>query len=78
MMRRMAGPNGPGGQIFNVGKSKAHCLMQRIVKTTFDNVAGLDEQGKYKSLNSSKILQNSQNWEEKSLKGLFDRTSGYR
>jgi AFG3 family protein len=44
MMRRMAGPSGPGGQIFNVGKSKAQLFdAENKVKTTFDNVAGLDE-----------------------------------
>jgi cell division protease FtsH len=44
MMRRMAGPSGPGGQIFNVGKSKAQLFdADNKVKITFDNVAGLDE-----------------------------------
>jgi cell division protease FtsH len=44
MMRRMAGPSGPGGQIFNVGKSKAQLFdADNTVKVTFDNVAGLDE-----------------------------------
>ena len=44
MMRRMAGPSGPGGQIFNVGKSKAQLFdAENKVKITFDNVAGLDE-----------------------------------
>ncbi|MEP1956839.1 MAG: ATP-dependent metallopeptidase FtsH/Yme1/Tma family protein, partial [Algoriphagus sp.] len=41
MMRRMAGPSGPGGQIFNVGKSKAQLFdAENKVKITFDNVAG--------------------------------------
>ena len=44
MMRRMSGPSGPGGQIFNVGKSKAQLFdADNKVKITFDNVAGLDE-----------------------------------
>jgi cell division protease FtsH len=44
IMRRMAGPSGPGGQIFNVGKSKAQLFdAENKVKITFDNVAGLDE-----------------------------------
>lgn len=44
MMRRMAGPSGPGGQIFNVGKSKAQLFdADNTAKITFDNVAGLDE-----------------------------------
>ncbi|MEX2593203.1 MAG: ATP-dependent zinc metalloprotease FtsH [Anditalea sp.] len=44
MMRRMSGPSGPGGQIFNVGKSKAQLFdAENKVRITFDNVAGLDE-----------------------------------
>lgn len=44
MMRRMSGAGGPGGQIFNVGKSKAQLFdADNKVKITFDNVAGLDE-----------------------------------
>jgi cell division protease FtsH len=44
MMRRMSGSSGPGGQIFNVGKSKALLFdADNKVKITFDNVAGLDE-----------------------------------
>ncbi|NDE62241.1 MAG: ATP-dependent metallopeptidase FtsH/Yme1/Tma family protein, partial [Cyclobacteriaceae bacterium] len=44
LMRRMAGSGGPGGQIFNVGKSKAQLFdAENKVKITFDNVAGLDE-----------------------------------
>ncbi|MDA1267607.1 MAG: ATP-dependent zinc metalloprotease FtsH [Bacteroidetes bacterium] len=44
LMRRMSGGSGPGGQIFNVGKSKAQLFdAENKVKTTFDNVAGLDE-----------------------------------
>ena len=44
LMRRMTGGSGPGGQIFNIGKSKAALFDQDSkVKITFDNVAGLDE-----------------------------------
>lgn len=44
MMRRMTGNAGPGGQIFNIGKSKAALFdTENKVKITFDNVAGLDE-----------------------------------
>ncbi|MFY0592776.1 ATP-dependent zinc metalloprotease FtsH [Roseivirga sp.] len=44
MMRRMTGNAGPGGQIFNIGKSRAALFdAESKVKITFDNVAGLDE-----------------------------------
>lgn len=44
MMRRMTGNAGPGGQIFNIGKSRAALFdTENEVKITFDNVAGLDE-----------------------------------
>ena len=44
LMRRMAGGGmGGGGQIFNVGKSKAQLFdKDTAVKTTFDSVAGLE------------------------------------
>jgi ATP-dependent metalloprotease FtsH len=45
LMRRMSGggAGGPGGQIFNIGKSKAKLFDQNIeVKTTFKDVAGLE------------------------------------
>ena len=45
LMRRMSGggAGGPGGQIFNIGKSKAKLFDQNIdVKTTFQDVAGLE------------------------------------
>ena len=45
LMRRMSGggAGGPGGQIFNIGKSKAKLFDQKIdVKTTFEDVAGLE------------------------------------
>lgn len=44
IMRRMSGGGGPGGQIFNIGKSRATLFDQNTtVKTTFDDVAGLEE-----------------------------------
>ena len=44
MMRRMTGGGGPGGQIFNIGKSKAALFdAQSKVKITFKDVAGLEE-----------------------------------
>ena len=45
IMRRMSsgGGGGPGGQIFNIGKSKAKLFDQNTeVKTTFKDVAGLE------------------------------------
>ncbi len=45
IMRRMsgAGPGGPGGQIFNIGKSKAKLFDEKTdIKTTFKDVAGLE------------------------------------
>jgi cell division protease FtsH len=44
LMRRMTGGGGPGGQIFNIGKSKAALFdADNKVKITFADVAGLDE-----------------------------------
>jgi ATP-dependent metalloprotease FtsH len=44
IMRRMSGGAGPGGQIFNIGKSKATLFdKETAVKVTFDDVAGLEE-----------------------------------
>jgi cell division protease FtsH len=45
IMRRMGGPGGggPGGQIFNIGKSKATLFDTSKVNVTFKDVAGLDE-----------------------------------
>lgn len=44
LMRRMTGGGGPGGQIFNIGKSKAALFdAESKVKITFTDVAGLDE-----------------------------------
>jgi cell division protease FtsH len=43
MMRKMGGPNGPGGQIFNIGRSKAKLFDEKTdKKTTFADVAGLE------------------------------------
>ncbi|MBS1951351.1 MAG: Cell division-associated, ATP-dependent zinc metalloprotease FtsH [Cytophagales bacterium] len=44
LMRRMTGGAGPGGQIFNIGKSKAALFdAESKVKITFEDVAGLEE-----------------------------------
>ena len=44
MMRRIGGPSGPGGQIFNIGKSRAQVFEGgKSTNTTFNDVAGLDE-----------------------------------
>ena len=46
IMRRMSGGTGPGGggQIFNIGKSKAKLFDEKLeTKTTFEDVAGLEE-----------------------------------
>ena len=44
IMRRMTGTAGPGGQIFNIGKSRAALFdAEAKVKVTFADVAGLDE-----------------------------------
>jgi ATP-dependent metalloprotease FtsH len=44
IMRRMSGPGGGGGQIFNIGKSKAVLFDKNThVKITFKDVAGLEE-----------------------------------
>jgi cell division protease FtsH len=44
LMRRMTGTAGPGGQIFNIGKSRAALFdAENKVKITFKDVAGLEE-----------------------------------
>lgn len=44
MMNRMSGGGGPGGQIFNIGRSRATLFdAENKVKITFSDVAGLDE-----------------------------------
>lgn len=44
MMRRMGGGGGAGGQLFNIGKSKAKLFDKNTnVEITFENVAGLQE-----------------------------------
>jgi ATP-dependent metalloprotease FtsH len=44
IMRRMGGGGGAGGQLFNIGKSKATLFDKDLqVKTTFNDVAGLEE-----------------------------------
>ena len=44
LMKRMTGGGGAGGQIFNIGKSKAALFdAENKVKVTFEDAAGLDE-----------------------------------
>ncbi len=44
ILGRMSGTGGPGGQIFNIGKSRAALFdPENRVKITFNDVAGLDE-----------------------------------
>lgn len=44
LMRRMTGGAGPGGQIFNIGKSRASLFdAENKVKVTFADAAGLEE-----------------------------------
>ncbi|GAA4457450.1 ATP-dependent zinc metalloprotease FtsH [Nibrella saemangeumensis] len=44
LLGRMSGAGGPGGQIFNIGKSKAALFdAENRVKITFSEVAGLEE-----------------------------------
>jgi AFG3 family protein len=44
LLGRVSGAGGPGGQIFNIGKSKAALFdAENKVKITFNDVAGLDE-----------------------------------
>ena len=44
LIRRMSGGGGPGGQIFNIGKSKASLFdKESKTKLTFHDVAGLEE-----------------------------------
>jgi AFG3 family protein len=44
LLGRMSGAGGPGGQIFNIGKSRASLFdAEAKVKITFNDVAGLDE-----------------------------------
>ncbi len=43
LMRRMSGKLGPGGGLMSIGKSKAKVYVETGVKTTFADVAGVDE-----------------------------------
>ncbi len=44
ILGRMSGGVGPGGQIFNIGRSRATLFdAENKVKITFNDVAGLDE-----------------------------------
>lgn len=43
LMRRLGGPGGPGGQIFNIGKSRAQLFEKgKNAAVTFNDVAGLE------------------------------------
>lgn len=58
LMRRMTGGSGPGGQIFNIGKSRAALFdAENKIKITFDNVAGIDE-AKEEVMEIVEFLQN--------------------
>ena len=58
LMRRMTGGGGPGGQIFNIGKSKAALFdAESKVKITFEDAAGLDE-AKEEIMEIVEFLQN--------------------
>ena len=43
IMKRMSGGGAGGGQIFNIGKSKATLFDKEKVEVTFEHVAGLEE-----------------------------------
>ncbi len=44
LIKRMTGSSGPGGQIFNIGRSKAALFdADNKIRITFNDVAGLDE-----------------------------------
>jgi AFG3 family protein len=62
IMRRMAGGGGAGGQIFNIGKSKAQLFDKNTrVSVTFKDVAGLDE-AKVEVMEVVDFLKNSQKY----------------
>jgi cell division protease FtsH len=42
-MRRMGGKMGPGGGLMSIGKSKAKVYVETDIKTTFADVAGIEE-----------------------------------
>jgi cell division protease FtsH len=43
IMRRMGGKMGPGGGLMSIGKSKAKVYVETDIKTTFADVAGVEE-----------------------------------
>ena len=43
IMRRISGGAGPGGQIFNIGKTQGKLIDKENVKVSFKDVAGLEE-----------------------------------
>lgn len=43
LMRKMSGKMGPGGGLMSIGKSKAKVFVETDIKTTFADVAGIEE-----------------------------------
>lgn len=43
IMRKMSGGSGPGGQIFNIGKTQGKLINKEDVQVNFKDVAGLEE-----------------------------------
>ena len=70
----MSGGGGPGGQIFNIGKSKASLFdKESKIKLNFRDVAGLEE-AKEEVKEIVDFLKNPKKFTKlggKSLKGLF-------
>ncbi|NND76914.1 MAG: ATP-dependent zinc metalloprotease FtsH [Flavobacteriales bacterium] len=64
VMRKISGTGGPGGQIFNIGKSKAQLFDKgKSTNTTFDDVAGL-EGAKEEVMEIVDFLKNPQKYTE--------------
>lgn len=65
IFRRLNGPNGPGSQIFSIGKSKAKIFDKESseTKTDFKDVAGLDE-AKVEIMEIVDFLKNPQKYTE--------------
>ena len=64
VMRKISGTGGPGGQIFNIGKSKAQLFDKgKSTNTTFNDVAGL-EGAKEEVMEIVDFLKNPQKYTE--------------